>query len=129
MKFIIDANIIISALIKQKNNTAKIIINNKFLLITPDFLLLEINKYKKEICKKSGLSLEEIEILITILFKHIEIIPLKNYQKYLKQAKEICPDENDVCYFALALRTNTHIWSNDKALKNQNKSIKHKRDN
>ncbi|MBT5021736.1 hypothetical protein HOK51_08530 [Candidatus Woesearchaeota archaeon] len=41
----------------------------------------------------------------------------------MNSAKIICPDENDVDYFALALKLNCAIWSNDKKLKNQNSII------
>ncbi len=34
-------------------------------------------------------------------------------------AEEISPDKDDVLYFALALRLDCAIWSNDKALKGQ----------
>ncbi len=38
----------------------------------------------------------------------------------MHQAKSICPDPDDIQYFALALKLGCPIWSNDKALKEQN---------
>jgi predicted nucleic acid-binding protein len=35
----------------------------------------------------------------------------------MERAREICPDENDGDYFAVALELNCAIWSNDKKLK------------
>ena len=38
-----------------------------------------------------------------------------------KHKEEITPDLDDMVYFALALKLNCPIWSNDKKLKQQNK--------
>ncbi len=54
-----------------------------------------------------------------ILREKIKIIPNEETEKFISKAKAICPDENDVDYFALALKLNCSVWSNDKALKNQ----------
>lgn len=50
----------------------------------------------------------------------IKFVPLSEYKEYLSKAKEISPDPNDVDIFALALKLNCPIWSNDKELKKQN---------
>ncbi|MHA1489373.1 MAG: PIN domain-containing protein [Promethearchaeota archaeon] len=47
MKLIIDANIIISGLIKDSTNR-KIILSPKFEYFSPEFLLKELNKYYHE---------------------------------------------------------------------------------
>ena len=54
-----------------------------------------------------------------ILREKINVIPNEETEKFISKAKNICPDENDVDYFALALKLNCSVWSNDKALKNQ----------
>ena len=51
----------------------------------------------------------------------ISIVPKEEYSLFLDDAKSISPDENDVMYFALALKLKCGIWSNDKKLKNQDK--------
>jgi predicted nucleic acid-binding protein len=38
----------------------------------------------------------------------------------MPKARRISPDPDDVQYFALALKLDASIWSNDKNLKNQN---------
>ena len=40
---------------------------------------------------------------------------------YMEEADLITPDPDDVMYFALALKLNCSIWSNDKKLKHQDK--------
>jgi predicted nucleic acid-binding protein len=55
------------------------------------------------------------------LRKKIKAIPNEEIESFIPIAKEICPDPKDVDYFALALKLNCGIWSNDKVLKQQNK--------
>ena len=40
---------------------------------------------------------------------------------FIDGAERISPDPKDTSYFALALKLNCPIWSNDKKLKEQNK--------
>jgi predicted nucleic acid-binding protein len=116
--FVVDANIIISALIK--NSITRELINYGFLeLISVQFVFEEINKHKEELLKKSGLSILEYEKNLSLIKSKITIFPCEYFKDYLKIAKQISPDVNDIQYFALALKTDSVIWSNDKALKNQ----------
>jgi len=56
-----------------------------------------------------------------IIEKRIKLIPNEEIEQFIDEAMNICPDENDIQYFALALKLNIPIWSNDKKLKEQNK--------
>ena len=115
---VVDANVIISALIK--NSITRELINSGFLeLISVQFVFEEINKHKEELLKKSGLSILEYEKTLSLIKSKIIIFPNEYFKDYLKLAEQISPDVNDVQYFALALKTGTAIWSNDKALKSQ----------
>jgi len=49
----------------------------------------------------------------------IKIIPTTYFEEEVETAKKISPDINDALYFALALKLNCPIWSNDKRLKEQ----------
>lgn len=40
-------------------------------------------------------------------------------RSHLEEASKISPDSDDVVYFALALKFDCSIWSNDKRLKEQ----------
>ena len=40
---------------------------------------------------------------------------------YFDDAENLTPDPDDMAYFAIALRLNCAIWSNDKKLKEQSK--------
>ena len=49
----------------------------------------------------------------------VEFVDIKKYAKYLAVAKTITPDPDDIDFFALALKLDCPIWSNDKLLKKQ----------
>lgn len=83
MKLVIDANIIISALIKDGMHRA-IIQSDKFKLVSPDFIVEEIEKYLPYISKKSGLDIFDLEIILAILFQHIRVIPISEYEDSLQ---------------------------------------------
>ena len=51
----------------------------------------------------------------------IEFIPKEEYSHLMVEAENFSPDSKDVIYFALAMKLNGCIWSNDKKLKNQNR--------
>src|SRR3972149_6945627 len=104
MELVVDANILISALISPTGKTSEIIFSDKLKLYAPEYLQEEISKHKKEISEKSGLSDEEIGILLSLMFLNIEIISFSNFKKFMRQASEICPDPNDEEYFALSLK-------------------------
>ena len=72
-KYIIDANIVFSALISGKELFVRLFENNK--LYAPDFILVEIDKYKSVIMKKSKLPIENLQDFIQRLFQQITVIP------------------------------------------------------
>ncbi len=117
---IIDANILFSALIKN-SVTAKLIFEEEFLLYTPEFIIEEFLKYQEMITMKTSRSKEEFIQIMHMLKDIIIIIPQEEYASFTQEAKNISPDSNDILYFALALKLNSGIWSNDKRLKMQNK--------
>jgi len=120
MDLVVDANVIIAALIKE-STTFVLLFKEDFHLYTPEFILAEIEEHQEEILKKTKRTAEELYKVLEILKRRIVLIPLEELDQYLIEAEEICPDEDDIIYFALALKLNCPIWSNDKGLKNQDK--------
>ena len=118
MDIVIDANVLFSILIKE-GKTEDIIFQEELRIFAPEFLFEEFEKYRDLILVKTHRSTEEFDRLTNILRKRIKTIPNKETEEYIRQANKICPDENDVDYFALALKLNCPIWSNDKRLKKQ----------
>ena len=124
IELVVDANVLLSALIKE-GITRKIILLNEHKLHLPSFFFNEFYKHLKEIETKTELKQEHLIKIIEFLiyFGNIEVIQQEEINPYLEKATLISPDINDINYFALALKLNCHIWSNDKKLKEQ-KEIK-----
>ena len=121
MDLVIDANVLYSALIKEDSFTYTLLFNEKFHLFTPEYIFTELEKHKEEILEKTDRTAEEFFRLFEILKRRIVIVPLEELVFYVKEAERLTPDPDDMTYFALALKLNCAIWSNDKKLKEQNK--------
>ena len=120
MDLVIDANILFAALIKQ-SKTIELLLNKKFQLFAPELFLDEFEKYKDAILTKTYRTEKEFKEIINDLKEIIDIVPNKETENYIEEAKNFCPDEGDIDYFALALKLKCPIWSNDKKLKEQDK--------
>lgn len=121
---VVDANIVFSALIKKSDNFRLISILSRFgiKLYSPQFVLDEINKREDKLLKFSMLNIAELRFLIDDLFKNIRYIPKSEYESFLKEAIEIFPEHpKDAPYFALSLKLNIPLWSNEKLHKTQSK--------
>ena len=121
MELVIDANIFMSALIAIEGKTYDLIFNETIRLFSVDKLIKELEKYKSEILKKTGLSRYEFDIFISFISSRIEFIPYSELKNFVEEAEKASPDPNDAEYFALALKMRCPIWSNDKQLKKQEK--------
>ncbi len=123
MKLIVDTNRVIAALVK--NNLSRIIILfSDIELVSPEFVLDEIIKYKEEIISKAGIDDEEFNSIFSILFKSIKLISQPEYSNSIAEASELISDidKKDVPFIALALAIeNDGIWSDDKHLEKQSK--------
>ena len=118
MDLVVDANIIFAALIKN-SFTYELLFNNQFHLFTPEHILTEFEKHKEEILKKSQRTPEEFFYILQILKRKISVVSLEELTAYVREAEKITPDPDDMAYFALAIKLNCAIWSNDKKLKEQ----------
>lgn len=118
MDLVIDANVLFSALIKG-GFSYSLLFSGKFHLFTPEYIFTEIEEHKEEILEKTERTTEEFFRLVEILKRRINIIPLEELVPYFDEAEKLTPDPDDIAYFALALKLNCAIWSNDKKLKTQ----------
>ena len=120
MNIVIDANALFSLLIKHGKNT-EILFNLYFNLYSPEFILEEFEKHKEELLYKTSRTNEEFEEIFGMTKQIITFIPKEDISEFIGEAEKISPDPDDVMYFALALKLDCPIWSNDKKLKEQDK--------
>lgn len=119
MLLIVDANISFAACVAKEGGTRKLIFEDTLTLVSPRFMLTELEKYFPLIVEKSGLPLEEVRKNVGFIMERIQVISFEKYVHFLPKAKEISPDQNDAEYLALALALGCPLWSNDKHLKAQ----------
>ena len=118
MDLILDANIFFAALIKE-STTSDLLAQEEFHLFAPEFLLQEFRKYESEILAKTSRESQDFQRYFETLTRKITFIPLEELIPYADKAKELSPDPKDYLYFAIALKLQAKIWSNDKRLRNQ----------
>ena len=122
MRLVIDTNRIIAALIKD-SVTRRLILLSGIRFVTVGLALKEINKYRREIMEKTGNSEEELNMILSLLFKKIEIVDDIAIESKMQQARRIMDkiDKDDTKFVALALATeNNGIWSDDRHFRMQN---------
>ena len=122
MNFVIDTNVLFS-FFKSDSATRRIIINTPLRLYAPKETFAELVKYKDEICNKSHITKKEFEKVIAKLPSFIDVVSKQKFVKSYKEAKTFLPDhaKEDAPFIGLALYLKIPLWSNDKALKKQDK--------
>jgi len=123
MDLVIDANILISAAIKD-SLTRELLYNDNIHLFAPEFIFIELEKYKNYILEKTGKTENDFYRLIGIFEKRITLFSKEEIEPYLEKASQISPDIKDITYFATAIKLNCDIWSNDGDLKEKQNHVK-----
>ncbi|MBX0305741.1 PIN domain-containing protein [Haloarcula salinisoli] len=120
MKLIVDANVIISALIAD-SKTRELIVTLEPELLTPEIVVDELGKYKPLVIEKSGMDEDRVQQFIDLLFRHIETVPVRSFQNHIDDADTAIgdTDPDDVLYLACALGTDAGIWSDDTDFQSQ----------
>ena len=116
MRLVIDTSVLISSLIKD-SVTREILLLPFMKFYLPEYALEEIEVHKTKISRLSGLSLDEIDIILNLLLENISITPVQAIQPFLAEAERIIGgiDPSDIPFVALALSIdNDGIWSSDK---------------
>ena len=121
MKFVIDTNIIFSALLRN-SVTRKIILSDVFELYVPEYLYEEIARHDDLILEKSKLSTTDYTALLLLFQKHTKIAKHEVYERKMPLAEQTTKeiDVTDSPFLALALALGNPIWTNDAHLKQQN---------
>jgi predicted nucleic acid-binding protein len=118
MKLVVDTNTIIAAAIRP-TLTHELIFMDSLTLYSPEFVRDEIEKYKKVIMKKSGFGDDEFQMVLSLLYSRITIVPSEEYECLREEILKISPDKKDWPFLALAKHLGAALWSNDSALKRQ----------
>lgn len=117
---IVDANKLLAAFI-TKGIVYELLFSGKFKLVGPERLLEEAKKHKGYIVARSGMDTEDVELALELLEPEFKIFKRSEYSDKLDDGLRIAPHLKDVEYFALALKFNFPIWSNEKAFKRQSR--------
>ncbi len=121
MKLVVDTNILISFF---RDNPVKSIMSSSqklnLELYSPEHCWKELLKIKSSISKYSKFSLEQVKSAFERLKNILKIIPDEYSKEFKKEAEQLIHDK-DIPIFALALKLNCPIWSNEPAFKQQSK--------
>jgi predicted nucleic acid-binding protein len=111
---VIDANVVISALIAD-SKTRELIVTLEPDLLTPAFVHDEIANYVDLIVKKSGMKLARVAQFIDLLFQYIDVVPASEFYPAIESADRAIgdTDPDDVLYLACAIACDAAIWSDD----------------
>jgi predicted nucleic acid-binding protein len=120
-KIIVDANLVISALLNTGSNIAQLLLTSRryFVFYSTQFLREEVDKHKEKVLALTGYSSAEFEttkfqLLSRIRFISEEQIPFEFWANAARLLRDI--DPNDTPYLALNEFLNGRLWSGDKKL-------------
>ncbi len=121
IEFVIDTNILISALIPKNSKLRDILLSGDFRIYAPEYLLKELDKYWSLILKKAekkGVIKSNIELAKEELLSKIFFEPDKFYRSKIDEAYTICRkfDEKDTPFIALSLMLEIPVLTNDNGI-------------
>lgn len=121
LSFIVDTNIIFSALLNKESKISQIILNSKniFTFYTPKFTLEELANHKLKILKITKYSENQYNELFKLFMTEFilideDLIPNAFYEDAFQLCKNI--DEDDLFFVAFAKYYNSKLWTGDKKL-------------
>jgi len=123
MRLVVDANVLFSFFKKDSFTRRFIFTHPEIELFTPVYVFEELEEHSEEIKSKARIDDRVYELSTKELLEFVAIVPLDDFKKFWREAKQISPDPDDVEYLALALSLDCSIWSNDKALKEEQNRI------
>ena len=120
MKLVIDANVVISALIAD-SKTRELVVTLEPDLLTPEFVHDEVENYTDLVVEKSGMRPDRVEQFLDLLFQYVEVVPADDFYPRIEEARAAIgdTDPDDVLYVACALASDAAIWSDDSDFEEQ----------
>src|SRR3989344_6478887 len=122
MRLVVDTNILVSFF--RSNPVNDIISKSRYInlqLFSPEYAIEELKKNETDVLKYSSLNQKQFNEELVKLSTFIKIIPNKSFKEFEEKTKQISPHDKDAPVFALALKLNCAIWSNELAFKKQSK--------
>ena len=123
MKIVIDTNVFMAGLLKD-SEIRRLLIDENINFFLLEHAINEVEKYKTELCNKSGYSEEDLESMISFLLENIEIVPFEQIKRNIEIAEKIMNsiDIKDAPFIATSLAIKADgIWSFDKYFTLQSK--------
>jgi len=120
MRLVIDANILVAALLKDAT-TREILLTENIEFFAPESLSIEIEHLLKNpaIRKRIKLADKDLFDLTSAVFSRIIFFPEKGFKPFIKQAIPLVTHIEDAPYIALSLALKVPLWTNDSALREQ----------
>lgn len=119
-KVVIDSNLIFAAVRTKHNKVREVLDRDDLEFFAPNFLIVEIFKYKQLIVEKSKESEDDVYGLLSLILRKIrffneEAISLGN----IIHAHRLCNDidEKDTPFVALTLELEGYFWTRDKVVR------------
>lgn len=123
MRLVVDANILISCLIKLEGRIAELYLNptKPLEFLAPERLMAELTLHRPKIMRITGASSERQAELEELLLSQLSIVPNSrissaHWERAFNLVKDI--DEDDDQFVALALHLNSPLWTGDRKLLN-----------
>ena len=122
MKIVIDTNVLFSALLKD-SLTRRLILEYEDKFLFPIFIFEEMRRHQAHLLAKSRMEETDFSKLLDLLLRKVIVVPTTELRTKEKEAKALAQDidPDDAIFFACALAHDATIWSDDKALKGQDK--------
>jgi len=118
MELVLDNNSLF-AIMNPYSVSAYLFASVRANFIAPEFIKSEHDKHKEECLLKSKLSEQQFEMRQKEIEESIKFSKESEYENSLEKADDLISDSDDIDFLALALSTNSAIWSNDPHLKQQ----------
>lgn len=115
MKFVVDANVVISAAITP-GKTREILVLSEADFLAPPELETEVRSYSALLAEKSGLSESAVNEILETLFDSVGTVSYDIPPASMRKARQAIgeKDPNDVPYLATAIAVDrAPIWSDD----------------
>lgn len=118
MRLVVDTNVLIS-FFNERSKARELSLLPDLELYSPSFGLDEIEEHKSEILKRFSLTEAQFTLIKKLLGTVVKFVGKEEYSEFLSGAMKLSPDPDDADFFALALKLNCLIWSEDTDLKKQ----------